>query len=323
MAVVECSTWAQLKTALQASNDVKLMADIDMNEVAPNGDYITLSYGESLTLDGNHHKIRNLRTTVDSPRPIFACQFGGVNRRLIIKDLDFQNLILAGASLVGSNTGYSYPPSTTQINSCRFVGSRSGAAYLLAYNTGITANNCYFDLPWTGAGQSNLAYTSLISKNTSSATTAVANYCRFKEKYTGWIYPSEVEYNTSDKYFSFSFFKINGCRIEGSFTLPNADIQNASLLHLLSTYNLNAYTPSAQNVFDVELSLLSNDREKMFVVTKATLIKKSAKLPNGTVLTADSAYETWAGDTPILATAEEMTDAAVLSAKGFDIVVPE
>lgn len=323
MATVEVSTWAELKTALQAQNNAKLMADIDMNEVAPNGDYIILSYGESITLDGNHHKIRNLRTTVNNPRPIFACQYGGTGRTLIIKDLDFQNLILAGASLVGANIGHSYVPSTTQINGCRFVGSRGGTAYLLTYNTGITVNNCYFDLPWVGNGQSNLAYTSLIPKNTSAATTAVANYCRFKEKYTGWIYPSEVYFGTSDKYFSFSFFKINGCRIEGSFTLPNADRQNASLLHLLSTFNMDAYTPSAQNVFDVELSLLSNDRVKMFIASKATLIKKSATLPNGTVLTADSAYERYSGDTPILATAEEMTDAAALSAKGFDIVVPD
>ena len=339
MAAVEVSTWPQLKTELQSSHDVKLMADIDMNEAAPNGDYVTLE--GSVTIDGNHHVIKNLRTTVSSPKPIFLCHYPGT-RSLTIKDLDFQNLILAGNSLVGSDSSYNSYPSPTQINGCRFVGSRSGAAYLLAYNSGITLNNCYFNLPWQGSGQSNLSYTSLIPKSTENVS-AIANYCWFREKYTGWIYnstmgtyyPDASSANERIPSFSFSMFKLNGCYIDGSMKIPAGyDVINSGRKYvyycelILKAVN-NAYTPSAQNVFDCDLiadiggtSLTENT---IRTCGWSGVIKKNAHTPGGVEVssyTFPSGSTMGGSTTPIFESPADMKNAAELANDGFDIIVP-
>ena len=341
MATVEVSTWAELKTALQEDNDAKLMADIDMNEVAPNGDYINLNHASSVTLDGNHHVIKNLRTPVSSPKHIFNCQFGGTGRTLIIKDLDFQNLILAGASLIGADSGMS-APSTTQINGCRFVGSRSGVAYLLAYNTDVTLNRCFTYIPWQGAGQSDLSYTSLIPKSTSNVT-AVANYCWFREKYTGWsynittdkYYPTASSANDVIPSFSFSMFKLNGCYIDGSMRIPagydtiNAGRKYVYYCELIARAVNNAYTPSAQNVFDcdliAELGSVTLTDNTIRTCGWSGVIKKSAQTTGGAEVssyTFPSGSNMGGSITPIFATPAQMKDASWLSNAGFDIIVP-
>ena len=76
-------------------------------------------------------------------------------------------------------------------------------------------------MPWKGAGQTDLSYTSLLPKDDENATSAVANYCRFKESYGGWTYEANG-YDSSPalRVFSFSYFKCSGCRIEGTMTIP-------------------------------------------------------------------------------------------------------
>ena len=326
MAIKEVSTWAGLVTALNGFSTgdiIKLTADINLNTEYPQGvdscAFDQSGYeGSAVTIDGDGHAIINLRTRLSSPVSIFTKTGTGNYLTVNFKNIDFVNLILAGASLVSLTSN-----DTMIFQNCRFVGSRSGAAYLINNNTNVTLTTCYIDMPWAGAGQTNLSYTSLIPKALSAATTSVANYCWFREKYTGWTYASAYQYNTNDRFFSFSFFKINGCYIDGSMTIPKTDQQIiTAMLYFLSSYNTNAYTASAQNVFDVDITAPVNVTN-VFYNNLTGLCKMSIKDSSGNYI-AKSNYTPWGNSHayPILATPDQMKDAQALSDLGFDIVVP-
>lgn len=324
MATIEVSTWAELKTALQNNpeNTIKLTADIDMNEVAPTGDSIAMSYGSSSILDGNGHTIKNLRTKISSPAPIFGTSFAGTGRSFTIKNLNFVNLILAGASLVGATASNMQPPTTTVFENVGIVGSRSGAAYLFSYNGGITMNRCTIELPWKGSG-SNLAYTSLVPKtlNESPSITALANYCRFVESHGGWTVPETLYYNTVDSAFlGCSYFKLSGCRIEGSVKLP---FGNTRYYPYINNPYVCKYTPSSQNVCDLDWKgTVTNTYNEVYYQNFSGVMKKSFLKANGTEITISTDGGTSGYPKPIIATAAQMKDASWLSGQGFDIVVP-
>lgn len=318
--MANASTWAEVKAALQSGNNVTLTADIDMNEVNPLGDNIIMNYGSTCTLDGNGHTIKNLRTKVSSPVAIFGMAFGGTGRTFTIKNLDFQNLILAGASLIGANGGTA--ASTTVIENVRICGTRSGEAYMFSYNGGITMSRCSIDLPWKGSGD-NLAYTSLKPKQTgaSPSITDYANYCRFVESYGGWNIPN-VNYDATDSAFlGCSYFKLNGCRIEGSMKMPYSSGYSYFILNILNFY-VARYTPSAQNVCDIDWILPTNDNYEVQYSNFSGVVKKSFTKPNGTSVTSVYDWSTSGYPIPIFATEEQMKDAAWLSNAGFDIIVP-
>lgn len=335
MATHQVGTWAELKARLSSSsglaeNDIiELTADINMNEVAPTGDTVSIPIAGNMhiTLDGKNHVIKNLRTPISSPTHIFNYGGGSFPLYFTIKDLDFQNLILAGASLFG---GEKYAELT--LNNCRFVGSRSGAAYLVNYSTSnnIILNSCYFNLPWSAPNETNLAYTSLIPKTDSStATTVTANYCRFKEHYGGWIVPSDSYMGNQSGYFSFSFMKISGCLAEGDARLPlKNDSSEGVILYFLHRPNVDAYTPSAQNVIDINLTCKNTQYapEPSGIVygNFSGVVNKQIKKLNGNVLNTN--YTAFGNDSkayPILATPEQMMDASWLASQGFDIFVPD
>ena len=368
MAIIEVSTWAELITAISnAPTDqdttIKITADIDMNEVAPQGTTNTFYIGwfaKTLVIDGGYidsisgenknHVIKNLRTPINSVGTIFYFTFNGSASTAIgvkFQNIDFQNFILS------SGNGFDYDHTKLQtftltLEKCRFVGSR-GNYYLIGknqytsttYNCSNILNNCYFDLPWRGAGQSNLAYTSLIPKDDSSNTNSVANFCRFKETYGDWIYSDNYGMNPSIRIFSFSYFKCSGCRIEGSMTIPvwqNTTLQQYNGVSFLCAFTTlaftkyNPFTPTVQNVFDVSITCDDTDLENFNKVVGCSsfsyLVKMDAKCKSdGSVCTytTDGAVniDSSTRPLPLLATPQQMKNAAWLYDNGFDIVVPE
>lgn len=345
MAIKEVSTWAGLVTALNGFSTgdiIKLTADINLNTEYPQGvdscAFDQSGYeGSAVTIDGDGHAIINLRTRLSSPVSIFTKTGTGNYLTVNFKNIDFVNLILTGASLVSLTSN-----DTMIFQNCRFVGSRSGAAYLINNNTNVTLTTCYIDMPWAGAGQTNLSYTSLIPKSTSNVT-AVANYCWFREKYTGWIYntaigtynPNASSANDIIPSFSFSMFKLNGCYIDGSMTIPAGyDVISSGRKYvyyceLISRAVNNAYTPSAQNVFDCDLiadiGSTSLNENTIRTCGWSGVIKKNAHTVGGAEITSytfPSGSGMGGSIAPIYATPAQMKDAQALSDLGFDIVVP-
>jgi hypothetical protein len=108
MATYEVSTWAQLRSAITsavAGDVIKLIADIDCNDIIPEGVASTVVFpiGASVTIDGSYeedntiknHEIRNLRTSVNSPVSIFKISRPGSSAIThTMKNIDFVNLVL-------------------------------------------------------------------------------------------------------------------------------------------------------------------------------------------------------------------------------------
>ena len=366
MATVEVSTWAELIYAMNyvslvEDTTIKIVADIDMNEVAPEGvtnSFSSAWFGRTLVIDGGYidtttgesknHVIKNLRTPITGNGSIFYFYYvNDASTALGVKfqNIDFQNLILAS----GHCFDYDYTHLRTfklTLDNCRFVGSR-GNYYLIGknpyygglYNCALTLNKCYTDMPWNGAGQTDLSYTSLIPKDDENTTNAVANYCRFKETYGNWIYDTYYTSTPTIRIYSFSYFKCSGCRIEGSMTVPvwiNSTLQEYNGYSFLCAFNskpISGFTPTAQNVFDV--SLICDDSEFQNNFNKVVgcsgfsyLVKMDAKCKSdGSACTyttnGASAIDGASRPLPLLATPAQMRDAQWLSNNGFDIVVPE
>lgn len=368
MATVEVSTWAELVSAVTTaagsnawtSTTVKLIADIDLNDTNPSGVCCQISFASDaikyktagLIIDGGYtdpvtgeekrHVIKNARTDITNPRPIFYLTdilvYERWGKHISFKNLDFQNLILADQPFVWIRTDNiqieiaSRTPWQVDLDNCRFVGSRTGA-YLFFSNAYLNCNRCYFDMRWIGAGQTNLAYTSLIPKDGDNATSAVANYCRFKESYGGWTWPSDLAYNSTDRFFTCSFFKMSGCRIEGKTQIPGcnraAGGNNGGYYFPIISKGNASYVPAMQNVFDVSLTAVRNsgvyDIDTVLYSTFTGVVNKNVKYDGTDVTTFTDNRAGFDGGTttaPILATPAQMKDAEWLSNNGFNIVVP-
>ena len=366
MATVDVSTWAELATAVATAaqssawhtTTIKLLNDIDMNDAAPEGascnvtsiaaDAIYTAYSGALIIDGGYtdeatgedkrYVIKNLRTPISSPSPIFnfSHSLGFYNNqtytiRLTFKNIDFKNLILSGAAFLNMIENY-YTFHEITFENCRFAGSRT-SAYFINHNNNITCNNCYFDMQWYGAGQSNLAYTSYIPKLGVDPTSAIANFCRFKESYGGWTWPSDLAYNSTDRFFTCSFFKMSGCRIEGKAQIPGcyraAGGNNGGYYFPIISRGNASYVPAAQNVFDVSLTAVRNsgvyDIDTVLYSTFTGVVKTDIKYEGTTITSFTDNRSGFDGGTyaaPILATPAQMKDAEWLSNNGFNIVVP-
>lgn len=355
---IEVSTWAELTAAVNNSLSswggtvIQLTADIDMNSEAPEGvHFVSNSIGSyitgTLTIDGQGHKIQNLRTPISSAGDIFYLQSSlssAKNVGMIWQNIDFVNIILAGGSFFNWNSGKINM--NLQLNNCRFVGSRSGSAYLIGTTPlqgtshEATFTSCFFDIPWQGAGVSDLSCTSLIPKYDNSVSKVTANYCWFREKYTGWVWyggstTTAYSYNAAyPRFFSFSYMKINGCYIDGKAQLPtmvNYDGYGAFMGYFLHRNIVQNYTPSTQNVFDVEITTdkmtsLYWQANAVYYSSISGVVKKDATADGESCTWVD--YRSYADGgvsypNPILATPAQMKDAAWLSSQGFDIIVPE
>lgn len=338
MAIHEVSTWGELANAINgfANGDViKLKSDIDLNKEFPLGVEscnITQSSSGSytLTIDGDGHKIRNLRTSISDPHSILMKNTDTFSITLTLQNIDFVNLILSGAALIyvnGSNDD------AVVCNNCRFVGNRT-AGYLINRNRNVLVNSCYFDMPWQGGGLTTRQYISLIPWST-EATTAYANYCWFHEHYTGWVMPQGWDWGwtTDSTYFSFSYFKINGCYIDGDsvctrYKISNTDISNC--LKILAKANVSSYAPASQNVLDCDIVVMNGmsnntiEIANMCGLMKKSVVNSSSSAPS--ITTYNNCTQSLIVDTskpyPLKATPEQMKDATWLYNNGFDIIVP-
>ena len=359
MAQINVSTWAELVTALSSvptnqDTTILLTADIDMNDVAPEGTgieiessfwYYTLTinggYTDPETGEQKNHVIKNLRTPIGSTANLFYFKFTnpyGSSNVIYSKfiNLDFQNIDLATGNFVDWDSS-KLQNFVLTLENCRFVGKRNN--YYLCGKNFLTCNSCYFDIAWRGNGQTNLAYTSLIPKDDSNATNAFANYCRFKETYGNWIYDTYYTSTPTIRIYSFSYFKCSGCRIEGSMTVPvwiNSTLQEYNGFSPLCAFNSkpnSGFTPTAQNVFDVSLNCDDSEFQNNFNKVVGCsgfsyLVKMDAKCKSdGSACTyttnGASAIDGASRPLPLLATPAQMRDAQWLSDNGFDIVVPD
>ena len=183
-----------------------------------------------------------------------------------------------------------------------------------------------------------MSCTSLIPKYENSIPKVTANYCWFREKYTNWVWyggtSSPYHYAGYPRFFSFSYMKINGCYIDGKTQLPTMityDGYGAFMGYFLHRNVVQNFTPSTQNVFDVELTTnkmtsLYWPSNTVYYSSFSGVVKKDATADGGSCTWAD--YRNYADGgvsypNPILATPEQMKDAPWLSSQGFDIIIPE
>ena len=171
-----------------------------------------------------------------------------------------------------------------------------------------------------------------------------ANYCWFREKYTGWTYSTSVgtyepdnnDGNIRIPSFSFSMFKLSGCYIDGSMKIPagydsvNGGRRYVYYCELITKAVNNSYTPSAQNVFDCDLiadiGSTSLSDNTIRTCGWSGVIKKNAHTTGGVEVpsyTFPPLSNMGGSINPIFATPAQMKDAAWLSNAGFDIIIPE
>lgn len=346
---IEVSTWAELEACFaNNTTDIKLIADIDLNDEYPQGvTGFTYNFGTVVTIDGEYvengvkkrHIIRNLRTNMTNPQTIFKQSAGsGTNDGTTIKNVDFQNLILAGANFLESADTYK-----TTINNCRFTGSRTGTAYFMkkssSYST-ASLTNCSFDLPWKGAGQSDLNPISLIyaggiSINAGTSNFLQANYCRFVEKYTGWVLPTDLRYDSNGRYYSFSAMKLNGCRVEGEATVPTFLCYDDNYAYYSPFFykQFASYLSPTQNVFDIRITCKDTHSSGTLVnklcygafngvVSDTAVNESNIGIPLEDYSSSKYYFDKQSSTcpNPIIANATQMKDSAWLQTQGFDIV---
>lgn len=340
---INVTTWTQLVNELKrlhvGDEDVviNLMNDIDMNDGYASGVSTTQikCFGRSMILNGNGHCIRNLRTSISNPQPIFsmADYHYSANIPLRISNLDFVNLICAGADFLEESSSYRY----VQLTNCRFVGYRTGNSYLIGQDAKISCTSCYFDMPWYGAGSSVYDYTSLVKRGEPTTDIPTANYCWFHESYCGWtlsggsysISPG-VDYPTTQC----SMFAMNGCYIDGNMKMPYrqksfevAEIYCEVYRRIIGNY----YTASTPNVIDIEWSMSRHPSwgpssyEAIVLNMNAVFSEKVTYYGNIPITPSSVSYSRLSqGSQPniILATPEQMEDVEWLRSQGFPIIDP-
>lgn len=296
-------------------------------------------------VEAENYNIRNLRNSAVVTSSIIytnACT-------ITLKNLDFQNLVLSGASFIGVAAS----ADGLVVDHCRFVGSRSGEAYLfnVDHSDTLRVESCYFNIPWMGMNvpKTQLAWTSLAPKwlRTDTATCNwSATFCHFVEHYTGW----EVEQSTSTDYdkaqdlvFSCECFQLNACKITGDMVLAeNASSSTSSSSHKLACIIMpksviSSYTPSMMSVFDVQLSSAGAESAgtNTYEVRLGNffgILNQRLKTSTGKEIGANGA--TWyniAGTTqvdtaktfPKCITPTQMRNTSSLLSVGFDMIVPE
>lgn len=336
--MADVTTWSELVYQLQQGHPddvdtvINLMNDIDMNDGYAGGVSTTQikCFGRSMILNGNGHCIRNLRTSISNPQPIFSMADYHFlpTTALNIQNLDFVNLICAGSDFLYD------PADFRQVNftNCRFVGYRTGNSYLINQSTKISCTSCYFDMPWYGAGSSTYDYTSLVRRGTPTTDIPVANYCWFHESYGGWVITNSEssggvqppqEYPTTQC----SMFAMNGCYIDGEMKMPVCywNLKNNGIFYA-AVYRKeigNYYTAATPNVIDMHWSatMSSVQYTTVRVFNMSAVFKKSY---NSGTFPAYEYTRVSIGSQPniILATPEQMEDVEWLRSQGFPIIDP-
>lgn len=319
MAEFNVTTWTELRQALQNArpgvsgeyaHTINILNDIDCNADVPEGQTqfrIGWSTSEqtplSVTINGNHHEIRNLRTSITSPADIMIIQPDVYYYKVYYtwNDIDWRNLVLtSGCALFRTADWYNRAPYIRcTFNRNRFVGRRTG---LLFKNYGDMDyrwyfNSCFFNIPNVSRSASSDTYSLLQAE-------ALAYYSWFRETYYGQ--GGEYRFGTYN-------VRETACYTDGELV----STQNRGFT--LNSYP-DGYTPTIQNVVDAKLSLLAAPTSSFTIqVPKGVFKNKVTLRSDESQVFTNFTYNSGA----ISATPEEMTDPAALFAKGFDIIVPE
>ena len=333
MANIEVATWAELVSAIESFTDgdtIKITADIDLTSSHPYGvGKITLDADKTYIIDGGYtmggfqlsHIIKGLSNNLSSPEDLFYAPEETTGFKLL--NIDFYNITLANGDFY-KNTNADAPK--VEFTRVRFLGSRTGNSYLINAKH-IKVVSCYFNIPWNGLNQSNLAYTSLAPKPANSNTAAdyEALYCWFHEHYGGWIVPRYMASN-SQNYNSWSCFcfKLSGCYVDGDMTVSTY-VQGPAYVacEVLQQATVWSYTPSAMNVLDVDITCTANQSIAAYGYWFGVYIDK-VKQANGNPVSSWSAgYDVGTSKPrPLIATVSEAKDAQWLNSHGFDIAYP-
>lgn len=365
---VNITTWDDIRNNASSSNNTQtlnLQNDIDLNNEYPYGVStvtIRLDIGYwrdsgTWTIDGDNgqggrYKIKNLRTLIATPQSIFnMSNQDNPNMKIVFKNIDFVNLILSGADFYinGDFTG------SIEFINCRFVGCRTGSAYLINKKTKITCTSCYFDMPWYGANSNVYTYTSLIPalNDTEVQSLTVSNlptayYCWFHETYGGWTVATDFGNDTANWVLnadglivtSCQCFCMHGCYMDGKVYAPytvSSGIQSFLYIYHYSLTMLD-WAPIVPNVVDINwvVTYAGVQYSRVYSCYRSVfscVFKKKVTRANGT----DWTFESSAFDTskvsspattgssmpnPIMATPEQMEDTTWLQTQGFPIIVP-
>jgi len=336
----DCGTWASVREAAISSytqRTINITNDIDLNNESPYGvDSANINpqgasdYYDLLIIDGQGHEIRNLRTRITNPVPIFNMPNGtraNYFSYILFRNIDFVNCILAGSDFI-RNTGVDIP---LRFENCRFVGCRTGNAYLINQDKKITCTSCYFDMPWYGAGSSVYDYTSLVKRSETTTDIPVANYCWFHETYGGWtitnsessggVQPPQ-EYPTTQC----SMFAMNGCYIDG--TMKNGMYTwGSSGNGMFYSYVYRKaigenYTASTPNVIDMHWYSDLNYRYVTVKVLNMNAVFNKSFTAGQYEAVEYQRVTTGSQPNIILATPEQMKDTSWLQSQGFPIIIP-
>ena len=313
MATVEVSTYPEFIAALQTSGSssltVKLIADIDCNDAIPQGVSSTINIysgsNSNVTITGaytengvtKNHVIRNLRTHTSSPVAIFNItsnnSSGGGALSFTLRNIDFVNLYIKGATFM-KTTKLWWKDNYVSVVNCRFVGKRDSVLFTGETYTYLTLTSCFFNMPNIGTAVT----------LDSSWENVYADYCRFKETYTGWDLSTTAQTSAYN-------MKLNGCYIGG-------EIVASAQITVTSMYS---YGSSLQNVVDADLYVTSGGAAGSDInVTAPKGVYKNLirDYTDKTIVYQDVKQNT----NSISASPEHMEDASWLSSQGFDIVVP-
>ena len=356
MAVENITSWQSLHNnlAYQYTHGTvpvyTLTTDIDLNDEYPEGVSTTdikgfSNYGNvehTIIIDGKDpttgaiHKIKNLRTNISNPQPIFnwSLTTSYSDATIIFRNIDFVNLILAGGHFYESN-GY-----VRQLNfeNCRFVGYRTGNTYWVNQQRSITCTSCYFDLPWYGAGSSSYDYCALTPTDTNwnSSTLSRANYCWFHESYGGWTITnvegdshSGCAPGSSIVTTQCARFGMSGCYIDGSMKRPYSWSYSSGwkigYAYCYAYYSSIApyFDSATPNVIDVDWYVdqvsASDVGLRVYDLNLSGVQKESMTAPN---FSSVSYYRSTASGKPniILATPAQMKNVEWLRSQGFPIL---
>lgn len=358
MATVTASSWSGIVSANNSfgsdtTNTIKLTQDIDLNNEYPSGvatlelKHYTGYYGTSRTwvLDGKdattgqNHAIRNLRTSISNPSAIFKQKDDTLSSiTVIFRNVDFVNCIVSGGDFFLNEYSSHKEYITLVVENCRFVGYRTGNAYLFNQPLNITCTSCYFDMPWYGAGSSSYDYCALIPNNSNpnSSNLAKANYCWFHESYGGWTIANMEEGQHSNCSPGSSIattqcarFGMSGCYIDGSMKRPFS-WNYSSGWKIGYTYcqvyysSLASYFDSSTpNVIDVDWYVdqvsASSVSLRVYALNLSGVQKMSMNAPN---FSGVDYYRSTATNKPniILATPANMKNVTWLRSQGFPIL---
>jgi hypothetical protein len=317
MATIEVSTWAELVSAISSAargDTIQLIADIDCNNEIPEGVSSTIqptnSSTRNITITGEYtdggvtkrHEIKNLRTSTSSAVTIFKfIGVGGLSSTTTIKGIDFLNLILNASFIDISQDGINYTH-ILNIRNCRFTGKRTDYLVNLHSDSRLNIYNSYINIPYFG---------STLAKRTLnyiySAGSGYMNSCRIRETFTGTYTPSSADGDATCSVFN---MRLSGCRVEG-------EVVGGKYARYHADTVISGYTPSAQNVYDVDFKL-TNDTDTSVPlyafkgVVKVPIRKKDAETTTYEISNASTGV--------ILADESQMKDANWLIQQGFDIV---